>query len=481
MNTDPITPSRRAAGASLIQATRGFWLALLGLACFYPASAETDWQEWRGRAPNVVFIFTDDLGYGDIGIYGADDIATPRIDSLATEGLLFTDFYAASPVCSPSRASLLTGRYAVRMGINGVFFPESFTGLDPEVTTVGELLQDAGYRTALVGKWHLGHHHRYLPLQNGFDEYFGIPYSNDMEMLIYLRGNEVESFSVDQTQMTRRLTEEAVAFMERASAREEPFFLLLSHPMPHVPLYVSEPFEGASERGLYGDVIQELDWSVGQVLDAAQRLGIDEETLVVFTSDNGPWLSMKEHGGSPGITRSGKFYTYEGGMRVPTVACWPGVIPAGSVSQEAASMLDWLPTLSFLAGVEPPPEVELDGELIVARLAGEDRPQERGFLYFRPDGELGAYREGPWKLKLPMPERPDAWWRHGEAARPLSLYDLRDDPGETRNLVAARPEVVRRLQGAIAERMEALGDLPPSKVMKTPADESHLEYLRSLD
>jgi arylsulfatase A len=426
--------------------------------------------------PNVIIIFTDDLGYGDLSCFGAEDIHTPAIDSLAEDGMKLTNFYSASPVCSPSRAGLLTGRYPVRMGINGVFFPESFTGMDPAETTIAETLHRDGYRTGIVGKWHLGHREAFLPLQNGFDEYFGIPYSNDMEMLVYLRGNTVESYTVDQTQMTCTLTGEALSFMERAVAVQQPFFLLLAHPMPHVPLYVSKSFNGTSVRGLYGDVVKELDWSVGVILEKLESLGIADDTLVVFTSDNGPWLAMRDHGGSSGILQSGKFYTFEGGMRVPTLVRWPGRIPAGSVSHAPASMLDWYPTLAFLVGTGLP-DVAIDGYNIAGQLTGQDPAGARPFIYFRPDGDVGAYRNGRWKLKLPMEERADTRWRHGMPAHPLALFDMESDPGESYNLAETHPDIVSRLQQELAGQLRALGPLPPSLIMRTGADSSHFDHL----
>jgi arylsulfatase A-like enzyme len=430
----------------------------------------------QGNDPNIIYILVDDLGYGDLSCFGAQDIHTPAIDTLAEEGMKLTNFYSASPVCSPSRAGLLTGRYPVRMGINGVFFPDSFTGLDPVEITLAETLKKDGYRTGIMGKWHLGHREPFLPLQQGFDEYFGIPYSNDMSMLVYMRGNSVESYEVDQSQMTQRLTKEAVSFVERSVAGEQPFFLLLSHPMPHVPLYVSDAFKGTSGRGLYGDVVQELDWSVGILLERLADLGISDNTLVVFTSDNGPWLAMRDLGGSPGFLKSGKFYTFEGGMRVPTLVRWPGHIPANSVSRAPASMLDWHPTLTFLADAEPP-DVAIDGHNISSQLTGIDPEEPRPFIYFRPDGDVGAYRNGRWKLKLPMERRENTRWRHGMPAHPLALFDLAADPGESKNLVDEHPDVVKRLQEELADQLESLGPLPPSLIMYSPADTSHFKHL----
>ncbi|PRY27840.1 sulfatase-like protein [Spirosoma oryzae] len=273
--------------------------------------------------PTILLIFTDDLGYGDIGTYGATDIRTPNIDGLAQKGLPFTSFYSGNPVCSPSRAGLLTGRYPRRLGINGVFFPESYTGLPASEVTVAEALKQRGYATGAIGKWHLGHHRQFLPVQHGFDSYFGIPYSNDMAGVVYFRNNDVVDYTVDQHMITRTYTEEAIRFIDQH--KRGPFFLYLAHNMPHVPLYASAAFEGKSKRGLYSDVIEEIDWSVDEVVKALKKNGLVENTLVIFTSDNGPWLAYDVDGGSAGPLREGKQTTFEGGMRVPAVMYWPAV------------------------------------------------------------------------------------------------------------------------------------------------------------
>ncbi len=427
------------------------------------------------RPPNFVFILTDDLGYGDVGVYGAEDIHTPNIDRMAEDGILFTDFYATSPVCSPSRASLLTGRYAQRMGLNSVFFPESLTGMPTGELTKAQLLADANYTSAIIGKWHLGHMHPYLPLQRGFDEYFGMPYSNDMASAVYIRGNEVEEHFVDQRYTTRRFTEEALDFIERNSDR--PFYLFLSHIMPHVPLYASDDFLGTSERGLYGDVVQELDWSVGQVLEKLEAENLIENTLVIFTSDNGPWLVMRDHGGSPGFLREGKFYTFEGGMRVPTVAMWPGTIPAGTVYEGLATMMDWFPTFAHLAGAEIPDSLVIDGENILPVLLDEERRIGRDFLFMEHE-ELQGYRYENWKIKLEYDGFPGAWYRHRVDPHPLLLIDLDSDPSERKNLAVYYPDRVERMLEKMDSAYQALGPLPPSITTIVYPDESHLEYLR---
>ena len=330
--------------------------------------------------PNIIFIFADDLGYGDLACFGATDIATPNIDRIAAEGIKFTSFLSASPVCSPSRAGLLTGRMPQRMGINSVFFPESLTGMDPEEITIAEILKSKGYRTGIVGKWHLGHMEKYLPLNQGFDEYFGIPYSNDMASVVYMRGNDVEEFEEDQRYTTQTYTAESLKFIE--SSGDQPFYLYLAHSMPHVPIYASPEFEGTSGRGLYGDVIQELDWSVGEILKKLEEKGILENTLIVFSSDNGPWLVMEDHGGSAGPLREGKQFTFEGGVRVPTVAMWKGKIDPGQVYDDLATQMDWFPTFCNLVGAEIPQDREIDGKDLSAVLFENGNREDDKFLYY---------------------------------------------------------------------------------------------------
>lgn len=424
--------------------------------------------------PNIIYIFADDLGYGDIGSFGAEDIKTPYIDRMAEEGIKFTEFYSASAVCTPSRAGLLTGRYAIRMGLNGVFFPESFEGMPQKEVTIAEMLQDNGYATGLVGKWHLGHQQKFLPLAQGFEEYFGIPYSNDMESVVYMRGNDVVSHSVDQTQLTKTYTEEAIQYIE--NHKEQPFFLYLAHSMPHVPLYASDEFLGSSERGLYGDVIQELDWSVGQILQKLEAENLLENTLVIFSSDNGPWLAMEDHGGSSGGLREGKMYSFEGGMRVPTVAMWKGKIPAGTVYDDMATQLDWLPTFASLTGAELPKDRELDGKDISEVLFNTGVREEDGFLFFE-FGQLTGYRRGDWKVKRPFSGFEGARWKNASPAHDSLLVNLKTDPFESNNLFEENKELARSLFEEMEAEYEALGELPSSIVLRTPADESHYEYL----
>lgn len=412
--------------------------------------------------PNVILIYTDDLGYGDIGCYGAQGYETPHLDRMAKEGMRFTDFSTSSSICTPSRAGLLTGRYAKRWGHNGkVYFPYSKDGMPPSEITIAELLKEVGYQTALIGKWHLGHRPQYLPTAQGFDLYYGIPYSNDMwqapeiplaENVIFneglgqteyldgkngkklyrdkvplMLGNEVIEWPVDQRLITRMYTEKAQEFIEQNKA--EPFFIYLAHAMPHVPLLVSDKFDGKSERGLFGDVIEELDWSVGELLKTLQEQGIAENTLVIFTSDNGPWLSKKEAAGTAAPLRDGKFTDYEGGSRVPCIAWQPGTVPSGVECDVQASTLDMLPTIAALSGASVPQDREIDGRDIRSILTGSfsELPAPDFFLY-RSDNSI---RVGDWKLV--------------KAKKKTELFNLSKDVGEKKNLIQEYPEKAEEL------------------------------------
>jgi arylsulfatase len=300
------------------------------------------------RHPNIIFIYADDMGYGDLGCYGAKAIKTPNIDRMAAEGLRLTSFYSVSPICTPSRAALMTGRYAARMGIEqmrlaNVLFPADKTGLPESETTVARALKERGYTTACIGKWHLGRGAPYRAIDHGFDYYFGIPYSNDMTPTPIMRNGDVIEEPAKQDTLTRRYTEEAIGFIEKQKSK--PFFLYLAHNMPHIPLHASDSFRGKSAGGLYGDVVQELDWSVGEVLNALKRNGLDRDTIVFFSSDNGPWYQ-----GSPGPLRGRKGWTYDGGVRVPGIVRWPTHIRAGRVSDEPAATIDFFPTALALSG-----------------------------------------------------------------------------------------------------------------------------------
>jgi arylsulfatase A-like enzyme len=424
------------------------------------------------RKPNIVVILADDLGYGDIGTFGATDIRTPNIDGLAANGIKLTSFYSTSPVCSPTRAALITGRYPRRLGIDHVFFPESFTGIPSDEVTIAEALKGNGYRTAIFGKWHLGHHRQFLPLQNGFDEYYGIPYSNDMMGVAYLRGNDVDSIKVNQKYITQTYTKEAVRFIDQN--RGKPFFLYITHNMPHVPIYASPKFEGKSKRGLYGDVIEELDWSVGEVVKALKKNGLEENTLVVFTSDNGPWLIFDVEGGSAGPLRQGKGTTFEGGQRVPAVAYWPGKIKPGTVYDDLASQLDLYPTIISLTGSQKTQTRKpLDGEDISPVLFGTAKRKGDEFAYYS-NGVIEAYRKGDWKIRLPQKDV-----RAGNAvivpASDTLLFNLKTDIGEQNNLLKSNPAKAKELLASLETYKKKIGDTPPPLVQRMPSDDSHIK------
>jgi arylsulfatase A len=400
------------------------------------------------QRPNIVLIFADDLGYGDLSCYGSETIKTPHVDRLADEGVRLTDFYVCASVCTPSRAGLLTGRYQVRSGLTGVLFPDSETGILDYEITVGEGLQSAGYATACIGKWHLGHLPPHRPNRHGFDHYYGLLYSNDMDKgkpPLY-RNDEVIEEPADQATLTERYTQEAIEFI--TTHRDEPFFVYLPHTMPHVPLYVSERFAGKSAGGLYGDVIECIDWGVGEIAAALDRLGLAENTLLIFTSDNGPWLNKGEHGGSAGPLRDGKFSAYEGGVRMPFIARWPGQIPAGSVCRQPAIAPDLYTTFMRLAEVELPQDRPIDGRNILPLLRGTGR-SPHDMLYFHVGKNLSAVRAGRWKMHLRKKEA-----NKNVKLDPPELYDLRTDIGETTNVADKHPKLVKRLLGRVA-RFEA--------------------------
>jgi arylsulfatase A-like enzyme len=438
---------------------------------------DTKAAEKRPRAgeqlPNVVLIMADDLGYGDPGCYGGPAGATPNLDRLAAEGMRFTDFSVAQAVCSASRAALLTGCYPNRVGILGALGPKSTHGIASGESTIAEVLRSRGYATAIVGKWHLGHHEPFLPAHHGFDEYFGLPYSNDMwprhptdpsyPDLPLIDGTAVIARNPDQRMLTGWYGERAVEFIE--AHRDRPFFLFLAHGMPHVPLHAGGGFAGKSGRGTYGDVIAEVDDSVGRVMEALERSGVAERTLVVFLSDNGPWLRYGNHAGSTAGLREGKGTTFEGGVRVPCLARWPGVIPAGSVCREPLMSIDWLPTIARAAGAEIPRGIDgLDLGDLLRDKPGARSPHEA--LYYYWGNELQAVRSRRWKLHFPH-EYVSLAGEPGRDGQPgpmetkrtgLALYNLETDPGERDDVSALHPEVVERLE-AVAERARAeLGD-----------------------
>ncbi len=422
--------------------------------------------------PNVVVIFADDLGYGDLGAFGAPVIRTPRLDRMAAEGQKWTSFYV-QPVCSPSRAALLTGRLPIRNGMfgsdspdaPGVFRANAAAGLPLDEITIAEVLKSRGYATGMVGKWHLGHRPEFLPMRQGFDSWFGLPYSHDMQMtaprdrgwdspayydpkpeywdVALMRGETVIEQPVDHRTLTRRYTDEAVRFIEGHTSG--PFFLYLAHNLPHIPLARAPEFVGTSEAGIYGDVIEELDWSTGRILDTLRARGLDRTTLVVFTSDNGPWLPFRTHGGSAGPLREGKGTTWEGGVRTPAIFWWPGTIAPRTITAIGSAM-DLLPTLAELAGATLPADRVLDG-VSQARVltTGEGHPRQ-GLVYYW-DSELRAIRNRRYKAHFVTGSAYGLGERRTEHQRPL-LYDLQADPGEHVDVAAAHPDVVAELTRA---------------------------------
>jgi len=430
------------------------------------------------RLPNIVIMFTDDQGYQDVGCFGSPDIDTPNLDRMAKEGIRFTDFYAAQAVCSASRAALITGCYSNRVGILGALGPGAKHGINDNEMTIAELVKQRGYATAIYGKWHLGHHPQFLPTRHGFDDYFGLPYSNDMwpfhptakfPPLPLFEGEKIINANVtgeDQTHLTTWYTERAVNFIEKNKNR--PFLVYVPQSMPHVPLYVSDKFKGKSKRGLYGDVISEIDWSMGQILATLKRLDLDENTLVVFTSDNGPWLSYGDHAGCALPLREGKGTMFDGGCREACIMRWPGEIPAGSVCHEVAGTIDILPTIAQMIGVELPTDRIIDGRSILPLMQatpGAKSPREAQYFYW--GAALQAVRSGKWKLHFPHAYRTMAGQPGGTGGIPtrysqgqigLELFDLENDIAETTNVADQNPEVMQRML-ALAEKARAdLGD-----------------------
>lgn len=433
------------------------------------------------KTPNVVLFFIDDMGYGDLSVTGALGYKTPNIDKMAAEGTRFTNFMAAQAVCSASRAALLTGCYPNRVGVAGAFGPKQGLGLHPQEETIAELLKEKGYTTGIFGKWHLGSDSLFLPLQQGFDEYYGVPYSHDMwplhpwqaqakyPPLFWIEGNkqvkEIKNLD-DASLLTPAITERAVSFIRKN--KKKPFFLYVPHPMPHVPLAASAQFKGKSDRGIFGDVITELDWSVGQIMKELKAQGLDDNTIVIFTSDNGPWLNYGDHAGSSGGFREGKGTSFEGGQRVPAIIRWPGVVPAGRVSNKLLSNIDILPTLVTLTGAKSPKE-KIDGIAFTALLKGDDASTPReNFLYYYRKNSLEAVRKHDWKLVFAHPGRtyegslPGKDGQPGPAPEnhdfPVALYNLGRDPGERYNVYEQNPEIVAELEKIAEAAREDLGD-----------------------
>ena len=455
-----------------------FLLFALLASCNNPDSNQSEISEQQ--LPNIVLIFTDDQGYQDLGCYGSPDIKTPYIDQMAKEGARFTNFYVSQPVCSASRASLLTGCYSNRIGISGAFMPYVGKGLHPQEETIAEILKPLGYATAIYGKWHLGSEPDFLPTRQGFDEYFGIPYSNDMWPLHPWQGTVfnfppldlIENETVidtleDQSLITTQYTERAVQFIEKN--KERPFFLYLPHSMPHVPLYASDKFKGKSERGLYGDVIEEIDWSTGQILEALKEHNLDENTLVIFTSDNGPWLSYGGHSGEALPLREGKGTALEGGVRVPCVMRWPAKIPQNLVLEQPAMTIDILPTIAQITGAEMPQKT-VDGRNMLDLMTGEtDEPHHEAYYFYYHQNELHAILsgDGRWKLYLPHQYRSLNGREGTNDGMPIpydqnkigqELYDLEKDISETTDVSEENPEIVAMLLEHAEKARVELGD-----------------------
>ena len=430
---------------------------------------------------NYVVIFLDDMGYGDLTVTGATGYQTPNIDRLCKEGMRFTNFYTAQAVSSASRAGLLTGCYPNRIGFSGALGPSAQVGIAQSEETIAEVLKKKNYACGAFGKWHLGHHPQFLPTNHGFDEYLGLPYSNDMWPFHPEAGSSYPDLPMfdgvrivnpkvtpdDQTQLTTQYTERAVRFIEKN--KNKPFFVYLAHSMPHVPLFVSDKFKGKSAQGLYGDVMMEIDWSVGEILKTLEKLGIDKNTLVVFTSDNGPWINYGNHAGSTGGLREGKGTAFEGGQRVPCIMRWPGKIPAGTICNQLASTIDLLPTFAHISEAPLPP-LRIDGVNIISLLtdAKAVASPRKYFLYYYRQNDLDAIRNDRFKLVFPHAGRTYEGFLPGNDGQPgpvnerrafeLALYDMRRDPGERYDVKDLYPEVVAELMKIADEARKDLGD-----------------------
>jgi arylsulfatase len=436
----------------------------LVLALFFTTGSQTGAGEPSHEKPNILIILADDLGSADLSTYGAPRIKTPELDRLASQGMKFTQFYAEN-FCSPSRAALLTGSYAHRVGITKVFWPDSNDGLNPDEITIAELLKGQGYTTATIGKWHLGHLKPFLPTTQGFASYFGLPFSNDMGPdarpakgpygpLPIMRNEEVIEEGPDLALLTKRYTEETIRFIKEN--RDKPFFVYLAHTMPHVPIQASEEFLGKSDFGLYGDVVEEIDWSTGRILETLDELGLAEKTLFVFLSDNGPWLQKGAHGGLATPLREGKGTTWEGGHRVPAIMRWPGKIPADVTNEAMTTIMDLYPTIAELVGADLPGDRVIDGKDIWPLLSGQTRKSPHEAYYYYRLRRFEAVRVGDWKLQLEgkRTDYNNVRFDYTDAFVSLQdekLYNLAEDIGEQRNLVLNHPEIVQRLKNAATE------------------------------
>ncbi|SHG70251.1 sulfatase family protein [Flagellimonas flava] len=429
--------------------------------------------------PNVVLIFTDDQGYQDVGVFGSPNIKTPNLDKMASEGVRLTSYYSAQAVCSASRAGILTGCYPNRIGIHNALGPDNTHGINASETTLAEMLKEKGYATGIFGKWHLGHHKKFLPTRHGFDEWFGIPYSNDMwpyhpqqgpifnfpDLPLYENETVIDTLT-EQSMLTTQITERSVDFIKRNT--DNPFFLYVPHPQPHVPLFVSDKFKGKSERGLYGDVIMEIDWSVGQILEALKENGLEENTIVMFTSDNGPWLSYGNHAGSALPFREGKGTAWEGGQREPFIIKYPNKLEGGKVTDVPVMAIDILPTIAEWTNAKLPEKI-IDGKSIAKVFTGEQKEpvQEAYFFYYRVN-EMFGVRSGKWKLYFPHRYRTMEGQEPGWDGEPgdyrmvdleeIELYDLENDISETKNVAAENPEVVEEIKLLANTMRTRLGD-----------------------
>jgi len=461
---------------------------LLSIILIAGCAPRSEFNNENQTKPNFVLIFIDDMGYGDPGCYGATGYQTPNIDKLAADGMRFTNFYSAQPVCSASRAGLLTGCYPNRIGISGALFPYDSVGINPNETTIAEMLKEQGYVTAIFGKWHLGHHEKFLPLQNGFDEYVGLPYSNDMWPLddvgnplpdgssrssfpplpLIEGNNEIDQITSleDQDKLTTIYTERAVDFINRNASH--PFFLYVPHSMGHIPLGVSDKFRGKTEQGKYGDVMEEVDWSVGQIEKALEKNGITNNTIFIFTTDNGPWLNYGNHAGSAGGLREGKTTSWEGGQRVPFILKWPGITPPGTINNQLACAIDILPSFAEITGASLP-ENKIDGVSIVDLWKAKPGANPReDILFYYGRNNLNAVRKGNWKLVLPhtwnsYDTRPGMDGYGGPRIRKtvesMELYNMMRDPGERYNVIEYYPEKAAEIMQLVEAARTELGDL----------------------